>query len=285
MMNKRIGVIGVGIMGSGMAQRLLEQGFQVVACDRDAEKVARLVALGATGAASPAETASQAGTVILMLRDDATVRTVLFGPAGALAAARPGTTFINSSTVTPGLVEEIAAAIEAKGCAFLDAEVTGSKAGAAVGKIGFLVCGRPEVIEAQRGLLNILGQSITVFGRLGQSATFKLANNQLAAVLVRAIGESLALCEAAGIDRQTAVDALTATAPRVCGLKKEKLLNRDWSCDFSLEFMLKDLDATLRTAAELGVSMPLLATAQEIYRRAVESGAGALDCSVVAGAK
>jgi len=280
-MTKRIGVIGTGIMGGGMAEQLLRKGFPVAVWNRSGEKTLPLVKLGATAAASPAELAAQVDTILIIVRDDAAVRAVVLGPEGALSKARLGTTFINSSTVTPALVREVAAAIEARGCTFLDAPVTGSKAAAASGKLGFLVSGRPEVIESQLDVLKALGQTITKLGALGESAVFKLANNQLAAILTRAFGESLALTEAAGLKREVVVDALVTTVTRVCGLKKDKLLNRDWSTDFALELMCKDLDQALETAQAMNLSTPLVAATREIYRQAAQTGMGGLDFSAV----
>jgi 3-hydroxyisobutyrate dehydrogenase len=280
-MKKRVGVIGTGIMGAGMAEQLLKQGFPVVVWNRTPAKTAPLVKLGATAARSPAELAPQVDTILLVVRDDDAVRAVVFGPEGALSKARPGTAFINASTVTPALVREVGAAIEAKGCAFMDAPVTGSKAAAASGKLGFLVSGRPEVVRSQLDILNVLGQTITDFGPLGNSAVFKLANNQLAATLIRAMGESLALTEAAGLKREVVVEALVTTATRVCGLKKDKLLHRDWSTDFALDLMCKDLDQALQTSAELNVPTPLIAAVREIYRKAADRGGGELDFAAV----
>jgi len=280
-MKKRVGVIGTGIMGAGMAEQLLRQGFPVVVWNRTPDKAVPLVKLGATAARSPAELAPQVDTILLVVRDDAAVRAVVLGPEGALSKARPGTTFINASTVTPALVREVGAAIEAKDCAFMDAPVTGSKAAAANGKLGFLVSGRPEVVQSQLDVLNVLGQTITDFGPLGNSAVFKLANNQLAATLIRAMGESLALTEAAGLKREVVVEALVTTATRVCGLKKDKLLHRDWSTDFALDLMCKDLDQALQTSAELNVPSPLIAAVREIYRKAADRGGGELDFAAV----
>ena len=280
-MKKRVGVIGTGIMGAGMAEQLLKQGFPVVVWNRTPDKTAPLVKLGATAARSPAELAPQVDTILLVVRDDAAVRAVVLGPEGALNKARPGTTFINASTVTPPLVREVGAAIEAKNCAFMDAPVTGSKAAAASGKLGFLVSGRPEVVQSQLEVLNVLGQTITDFGPLGNSAVFKLANNQLAATLIRAMGESLALTEAAGLKREVVVEALVTTATRVCGLKKDKLLHREWSTDFALDLMCKDLDQALQTSAELNVPSPLIAAVREIYRKAADRGGGELDFAAV----
>lgn len=280
-MKKRVGVIGTGIMGAGMAEQLLKQGFPVVVWNRTPDKTTPLVKLGATAARSLAELAGQVDTVLLVVRDDAAVRAVVLGPEGALNKARPGTTFINASTVTPALVREVGAAIEAKNCAFMDAPVTGSKAAAGSGKLGFLVSGRPEVVKSQLDILNVLGQTITDCGPLGNSAVFKLANNQLAATLIRAMGESLALTEAAGLKRELVVEALVTTATRVCGLKKDKLLHRDWSTDFALDLMCKDLDQALQTSAELNVPTPLIAAVREIYRTAADRGGGELDFAAV----
>lgn len=278
---KRVGVIGTGIMGGGMAGQLLRSGYPVVVWNRNAEKIKPLVAQGAVAAATPAELAAQSDVIFVMVRDDDAVREVVQGPAGALSKIRPGTTLINSSTVTPRLVREVGAAVEARGCAFFDAPVVGSKAAAASGKLGFFVSGRPEVIGAQTDLLNVLGQSILNLGALGNSAVFKLANNQLGATIVRAMGESLALCEAAGLARETVMEALAGTAQRVCGLKKDKIIRRDWSTDFALELMFKDLNLALSTAGDLKVSMPLIASSREAYRKAVEGGRGALDFAAI----
>ena len=280
-MGKRVGIIGTGIMGGGMARHLLATDHAVVVFNRTAERTAPLVALGAEAAASPAALAAKVDVIITAVRDDAALRTVILGVEGALGGARPGTTFIECSTVSPAVIQELGAAVEARGCHFLDAPVTGSKVAAESGKLGFLISGRQEVLESQHDLLNALGQSVSYFGPLGKSATFKLANNQLAAVLVRSMGESIAPCEAAGLDRATVVEALVTTATRVCGLKKEKLLKRDWSTDFALSLMLKDIDLVLSTAAQLNVAMPQLATAREIYRQAEARGAGDMDFAAV----
>lgn len=279
---KRVGVIGTGIMGGGMAEQLLRKGYPVVVWNRNAAKTQPLIAQGAKRAASPAELGAQSDVIFVVVRDDTAVREVILGRGGTLSKARPGTTFINSSTVTPVLVREVGAAIEARGCSFFDAPVTGSKAAAASGKLGFIVSGRPEVIEAQMDVLNALGQSVLNLGALGNSAVFKLANNQLAATIIRAIGESLALCESAGLKRETVMEALAGTAQRVCGLKKDKIIQRDWSTDFALDLMLKDLNQAIETAALLKVPNPLIAASRDIYQKANDSGMGALDFAVVA---
>ena len=279
---KRIGIVGTGIMGGGMAEQLLRNGWPVVVWNRDRAKADRLAPLGATVAGAIAELAAQSETIIVSLRDDSTLRQAVLGDNGALANARPGTTFINVTTVTPGCAREVGEKVEARGFGFLDAPMTGSKAAAATGKLGLLVSGRPEVLDSQRDLLNVIAATITEFGAIGNSAAFKLANNQVASTLICAIGEGMALCGAAGLDRAQVLEALIGTASRVCGLKKDKLLNRDWSADFTMDLMVKDLNQALDTAAQLGVKMPLTEAARAIYRSASEAGASQQDFAAVA---
>ncbi len=141
---KTVGFIGLGIMGGGMVGRLLDHGFAVTVWNRTAAKAAPLVARGARLAASPAEATATANVVVLIIRDDASVRDVLLGSGAALAAARPGATFINMTTTTPGLGRDMEAAATARGCAFLDAPVAGSRVAAATGKLAISVSGKAE---------------------------------------------------------------------------------------------------------------------------------------------
>ena len=150
------------------------------------------------------------------------------------------------------------------------------------GALILLVSGEQEVLESERDVLETIGQSINYFGPIGRSAVFKLANNQLAAALIRAMGESIALCEAAGVDRTTAVEALSQTASRVCALKKEKLAKRDWSTDFALELMYKDLAQAQQTAASLNVEMPLLQAVAGVHRKAAQTSLAQKDFAAIA---
>jgi len=272
--SKTVGFIGLGIMGGGMVGRLLDQGFAVTVWNRTATKADPLVARGARLAASPAEATATADVVVLIIRDDASVREVLLGSGGALAAARPGTTFINMTTTTPGLGQAMEAAAAARGCAFLDAPVAGSRVAAATGKLVISVSGKAEVLEAQRDVLSAMGETIMHLGPVGTSAAFKLANNQFAAALIAVLGEGLALAEASGIAREQMIEALAATATRVCGLKKVKIATREWSPDFTLELMAKDLDQAVDTATKAGLAVPLMRAVRDRYHEARRKGGG-----------
>lgn len=278
---KKVGFIGLGLMGSGMAGQLLAKGYDLTVWNRDTGKAQPLVEKGVKLAASPADLASKVEVVITMLRDDAVVREILLGESGAIGAAQPGATFIDMSTVTPGMARELAAACQARNLPFLDAPVTGSKGAAASGQLGILVGGEAATLESVRDILEAMSQSITHVGPNGASAVLKLANNQLSGVFLAALGESLALCDAAGLDREMVLETLSATATRVGGMKKPKILNRDFSTDFALDLLHKDLTQTLQAANELTVPMPLLATAREIYQQARKAGKGGKDFSIV----
>jgi 3-hydroxyisobutyrate dehydrogenase len=280
-MAKRVGFIGLGIMGGGMAGQLLTKGFELTVWNRSAAKAAGLVQRGARLASTPADLARDVEVIVLMIRDDDSVRQVVTGPQGALSTARPGTAFINMSTTTPVLALEMAQTLAARGCTLLDAPVTGSKAAAASGQIGILVGGSAADLEAQRDVLSAMG-NVTHVGPLGSSATFKLANNSLAATLVTAIGEALALCESTGLPRQMLVETFAATAARVCGLKKDKISQRDWSTDFALELMCKDLKQILDTAQKNQVNLPLITAVRDIHERSKTQGNGEQDFCVVA---
>jgi 3-hydroxyisobutyrate dehydrogenase len=268
-------------MGSGMAGQLLEKGFELLVWNRDQKKAQPLVEKGAKLAESSADLASKVEVVITMLRDDAVVREILLGENGAIRVAKPGTIFIDMSTVTPMLARELAAACKARGLPFLDAPVPGSKGAAASGQLGILVGGEASTLEAVRDILEAMSQSIIHVGLNGSSAVLKLANNQLSGVFIAALGESLALCEAAGLNREMVLETLSATASRVGGMKKPKILNRDFSTDFALDLIHKDLTQTLQAANELTVPMPLLATARELYQQARKEGKGDKDFSII----
>ncbi len=278
---KKVGFGGLGIMGGGMAANLVRKGFEVTVWNRDVTKSAPLTEMGAKVANSPAEMAAEAEVVVTMLRDDAAVRAVLSGPQGAFQSARPGTTFVEMSTVTPSLVQAMVEEAKAHGHSYLDVPVTGSKDAAAGGKLNLLVGGPAEVLEAQRDVLEAISQSITHLGPNGASAYFKLANNQFAAVMLAALGESLAMVEQAGLNREQALEIFVGTASRVCGLKQNKIKNEEWSTDFALEMMLKDMTQSMSAAQELKLPMPIVAAAREVYLRGCQIGLGEVDFAAV----
>lgn len=279
---KKVGFMGLGIMGGGMAGQLIEKGFELTVWNRNRSKMKPLVEKGAKPAESPADLASQVEVVITMLRDDAVVREILLGEQGAIKAAKPGTVFIDMSTVTPMMARELAAACQAKGLLFLDAPVTGSKGAAASGQLSILVGGEASTLDAVRDILAAMSQSISHIGPNGSSAVLKLANNQLCGVLLASLGESLSLCQAAGLNREMVLETLVSTVGRVSAMKKSKIMQRDYSTDFALDLIFKDITQTLQAANEVTLPMPILAATREVIQQARKDGKGGQDFSVIA---
>ena len=185
-----IAFLGLGIMGSGMARRLLGAGFPVTVYNRNCDKAAPLAAAGARIAASPREAAAGAKVVIAMVADDAASRGLWLGEQGALAGAARGTVLVESSTLTVGWVKELAAAAAAGGFEFLDAPVTGSKMQAAAGELNFLVGGEAATLEKIRPVLVPMSRSIVHLGPTGSGALIKLINNFVCGVQVASLAEA-----------------------------------------------------------------------------------------------
>lgn len=266
-------------MGSRMAARLLERGFALTAWDRDRANLDALVAKGAKAAEAPRGIVADAEVVITILWDDAVAEKVFLGEL--LPAARAGTTFIEMTTVTPAMQRRQAEACAARGCPYLGAPVTGSKDAAARGLLTALVGGDAQVLEQNREILEVMTTAIVHVGPPGASAGLKLANNQLIALLAAAWGESMKAAERAGAGRDVALRMFAGTFGRVAGMKVPSLLEGDYSPHFTVDALLKDIRQALQTAQDEGFDLPVLRAALPSYERAVASGDGSLDFSVV----
>ncbi len=276
---KRVGFIGLGIMGGGMAGNLLKKGFELTVWNRDATKCQPLAEQGAKVAESPAQLAATCEVVVSMLRDDPVVLQLIKDEA--MPAAARGTTFIEMSTVTPQCCQQLAAVAQRRGLFYLDSPVTGSSGAAAAGQLNLLVGGSKEVLEAQREILEAMSATITHIGPTASSAYLKLANNQMAAVMLASLGEAMLICEKGGIDRELALNTMIGTLSRVGELKKPKIAARNWDTQFSLDLMHKDMSQAMQAAEKSGLSVPVLAVARESYQRMRQRGKGELDFAVI----
>jgi 3-hydroxyisobutyrate dehydrogenase len=266
-------------MGSGIAARLLERGHALTVWDRDAEPRERAVALGARSVESPEALAAASSTLISILWDDAVSRAIVL--ERIVPAMAPATTLIEMSTIGSALQRELAAAATARGLFFLESPVTGSRDAARTGELTAYVGGPESVLENERPLLETIAQRVVHVGGYGSSAALKLANNQLIALLASALGESLAMTERAGLDRTLALELFIATCGRVPAMKRGAILARDWEPHFSVDALLKDVRAALRSAQEMDVALPVLSAAEPAFARLSESGSGRLDFSLV----
>jgi 3-hydroxyisobutyrate dehydrogenase len=279
-----IGFIGLGTMGSGMAANLLAAGYAVVAYNRTRSRADALAAKGARVASTAQEAAANADIVITMLSDDPAVEEVLLGQRGAIAAAKRGALFIDSSTVTPALSRRCAAFAQEKGVRFLDAPVTGSRNEAQAGKLVFIVGGEKHDYDEARPLFDVMGQTRFHCGPSGSGSTLKLANNAISATFVTAMAESAAVVKASNIDQQVAFDFLienSGFASRLSRAKLPKMISGDFSANFQLKLMVKDVRYFLALAKEFGQRTPAIELTGRQLAEAAEAGFGDDDIAAI----
>jgi 3-hydroxyisobutyrate dehydrogenase len=276
--------LGLGLMGAGMAGRVLTAGFPLSVYNRNPEKTAPFAKAGAYAARTPRDAAARADIIITMLADDNASRTVwLDKETGALAAASPGTWLIESSTASVQWIHELAAAAKKHQCELLDAPVTGSKPQAAAGELLFLVGGSAEALAAVRPVLAVMSRDVLHLGPAGSGATLKLINNFLCGVQAASIAEAMALVTATGLDREKSLAMLAAGAPGSPLLKviTSRAAANDFTPNFILRLMAKDLTYAREEGARHGVAMNTAAPAIADFEKAIAAGYGEKDFSAV----
>jgi 3-hydroxyisobutyrate dehydrogenase len=281
MSKPRVAILGLGIMGSGMAGRLLSAGFPVTLYNRNREKAAQFA--GAVVANSPREAASNADIVISIVSDDLASRAVWLGEQGALAGAAAGSVLIESSTLTVGWVLELAKAVAQKGCHFLDAPVTGTKPHAASGQLLFLVGGPAAALETARPVFAVVGRDAVHLGAHGSGARLKLINNFLCAVQAASFAEASAMIDRGGLDQEKALAVLTNGAPGSPLLKtiSARSVAGDSDVNFVLRLMAKDIGYALDEGARNNLKLETAASALLVFKNAIAKGHGEEDFSAV----
>lgn len=278
-----VAFLGLGAMGAPMAGNLIDAGFALRVYNRSAERAAALSARGATVCASPAEAARGADFVVSMVSDDGATRAVMTGPQGVLSAAAAGTVIVDSSTNTPRTAREIAEAARACGVSYLDAPVSGSLPQARGRELVFMVGGDAQVLDRVRPLLEAMGRMIRHAGPSGAGATLKLVNNMLSGTVNAALAEAVAVIEAAGLDTGVALEVLGegAAGCRLVKTKIPKMLARDFSAQFQLGLMEKDLRYFLALADEVDRPVHIAALVRGQLQAARRAGLGGLDVSAL----
>ena len=260
-----IGFIGLGAMGSRIADRLQRAGRSVTVYDRNAKRVEALAAKGAA-ARTPAEVAARSEIVLSCVADDAAVEAVLLGPHGALEQVRPGTLVVDLSTVSPVTSRLVAEAARAKGAAFVDAAMSGSTLQAEEGVLVVFAGGEPGAIERARPILNAISKTVFHMGQAGAGTTMKLVVNTLLGAGLQVLAEALALGEKAGMDRKRLAEVLGETAV-ISPAQRGKLANavaNEFPSTFPVRLMYKDFNLILAHAAALAVPMPTAAVAAQL---------------------
>ncbi|MGF1536152.1 MAG: NAD(P)-dependent oxidoreductase [Elainellaceae cyanobacterium] len=270
---KTIAILGAGAMGSRMAERLLKAGHPVVVYNRSADRVNSLVAQGATYAPTPKAAAERANVVISMVTDDEASRAVWLTPeTGAAAGLASGAIAIESSTLTVGWTQELAAQMAQRNVAFLDAPVVGSRPQAEAGKLIYLVGGDAATLDAVRDILMAIGGALHHVGPSGQGMAMKLAVNALFGIQVAALAEAIGALTRQGLGREQAIACLRALpimSPAASGAG-QLMMAGSHAPLFPIELVEKDF----RYALEAGAVQPLAAAARDIYQRAIAEGYG-----------
>ncbi len=281
---RRIAFVGTGNLGSRVAAKLLEAGFELTVHDARREAAAACLAAGASWAPSPAAAASRADTAITCLPTPEAVASAVAGRAGILTSLRPGACWIDLSTNDVDELCRLAMVASEGGVATLDAPVTGGVHKAAAGELTVLVSGRPEVFAAHRRLLEAVGSRVLYLGPLGQASKMKVITNMLAFVHLVAAGEALMLAGRAGIDLKDAFEAVKASSGNsfVHETESQVILSGSYDIGFTLDLACKDLDLVSRLAADLGVPVEVAAVVRQHFVRAKERyGGGAWSPRVV----
>jgi 3-hydroxyisobutyrate dehydrogenase len=273
-MTLRIAVLGLGIMGSGMARELVNKGFEVRVWNRNAAKAAPLVAAGARAGATPADAVRDVDLALAMLADDDASRAVWLGTGGALDAMKPGAVAMESSTLTVEWVRELAREAGNRGVEFLDAPVTGTKMHAESGTLSFLVGGAAETLERVRPALAAMSGSIAHVGPSGSGAMVKLINNFMCGVQVASLAEALGMAERSGLDVRQVAAMLGAGAPgsplvRMIG---QRMIDRAYEPNFFVPLMAKDLAYAQREFARAGIDLKSAEVARAPFVAAAQAG-------------
>jgi 3-hydroxyisobutyrate dehydrogenase-like beta-hydroxyacid dehydrogenase len=268
-----VGLIGLGNMGSAFAERLLDAGFALTVFNRTASRAAPLAERGATVAGSAADLAAAVDVVLTSVSDDRAFESVADTVVGS---ARPGTAFVDLSTVSPEASARIAALAEPAGIEYLRAPVSGNPGVVRAGNIAFIVSGPTTAYERAEPVLKAIGSTIHVVGDAEQARVVKLAINLMIAGIAELMAEALVLGERSGVSRADLLETMGASAvgaPFV-KYKTEPLLRDDYSATFTTNLMEKDIDLVLDAAEAAGVRLPFALEVKELLRATVEAGHG-----------
>lgn len=278
-----VAFIGLGAMGAPMASHLQAAGFALRAWNRNADRARPFAERGATACASIAEAVRSARFVVSIVSDDDATRAVMLGERGVVASAAPGTVIVDCSTNTPAMAREVAQAAAARGLAYLDAPVSGSVPQARNRELVFMVGGEAAAIESARPLFDAMGRMTVHVGASGAGATIKLVNNMLSGTMTAAIAEAVSIAQAAGVD-PAATQAILVEGPvasRLLRTKLPKMLGRDFSAQFQLALMDKDLRYFLALAQQVDRPAPMASLVRSQFQAARRAGFGAMDTSAL----
>jgi 3-hydroxyisobutyrate dehydrogenase len=273
---ERVGFIGLGIMGRGMAANLLKAGFTVTVWNRTITRMEDLVAQGAHAGASPADVAARSDITVICVSDTPDVQAVVLGEQGILQGAHAGSLVIDCSTISPQATREIAAQLAQGGIYLLDAPVSGGSEGAAKGTLSIMVGGEAEQFERALPLFHAMGKTITHVGPNGAGQTVKLVNQVLVVGNCLAMCEALMFAQAGGADLQKTFNAISqgAAGSWMFSNRGPQIMRRDWRPGFTIDLQQKDLRLVLEAADQVGAPLPATSLIFQLYRTLQAQGLG-----------
>jgi 3-hydroxyisobutyrate dehydrogenase-like beta-hydroxyacid dehydrogenase len=277
----RIAFLGLGIMGRPMASRLVAAGHEVSVWNR----TARQHVDGATTAVSPADAAKEAEVIWICVADTAAVERVMFSEDGAEQSLREGAIVVDSSTISPTATARFAERVNGRGVHWVDAPVTGSKIGAESGQLIFIVGGAKEPVEYLDPLFKAMGKLVIHMGDTGKGQAAKLSMNLMIALIYEGFAEAFTLAQKLGVEPHKMVELIQNSMVKsgVTDYKAPFVLRRDYSPNFPLRLMHKDIHLMLDMAKEHRVKLPALETVDEIYELSSEEGWDDLDYAATLG--
>ena len=279
----KIGLIGLGIMGKPMAKNMLKAGYDLTVSDLNKANVDEVVAAGAK-AASNKEIGETCDVVMTMLPNSPHVKSVMLGENGVASFMKPGSVFIDMSSINPVASKEIAAALAEKNIEMLDAPVSGGEPKAVDGTLSFRVGGKQEVFDAHKAILETMGASVVRCGDVGAGNTTKLANQIIVACNIQALAEALTLAQKAGVDPQLVFEAIKGglAGSTVMNAKAPMMIAGNDKPGFKNDLHIKDLNNALDCAHSVGAPVPMTAEVQEILQWMHNHEGGQKDHSAIA---
>jgi len=278
----KLGFVGLGIMGAPMAGQLVKAGHEVFVYTRSkvAPEIAQSSAIQCTSAA---EVAQKADIIFTMVPDTPDVEKVLFGENGVASGLSKGKVLVDMSSISPIATKEFAKKINALGCDYLDAPVSGGEVGAKNATLSIMVGGDEKVFEKIKPIFDLMGKNINLVGSNGDGQTAKVANQIIVALNIEAVAEALLFAAKAGADPAKVRQALMGgfAGSKILEVHGERMVKRTFDPGFRIELHQKDLNLALNSARALGVSLPNTATAQELFNSCAAHGGKAWDHSAM----
>lgn len=278
-----VAVIGLGIMGGHMAANLVKAGYDVIGYNRSPGKVDALVEAGGQGATSVTEAVQDADVIITMVPDSPDVEDVAQGEDGIFARAKPGSVWIDCSTIRPDVSARLAEAGREAGIRVLDAPVSGGEAGAKEAKLSIMVGGEAADFEEVRPILESVGSTVVLVGPAGSGQTVKAANQLIVAGNYQLVAEAIAFLRAYGVDTEAALKVLAGglAGSTVLNRKGASMLAGDFAPGFRIDLHHKDMGIILEAARAKGVTIPLGAVSAQLIAALRAQGDGGLDHSAL----